>query len=36
MSARAKLRKSSDDVIARFDALWRDLGLPGSGTAIWK
>jgi hypothetical protein len=36
MSARAKLRKSSDDLIDPFDAMWRDRGLPGSGKAIWK
>jgi 4-hydroxy-3-polyprenylbenzoate decarboxylase len=25
----------SDDVIARIDALWPSLGLPGSGKSIW-
>jgi 4-hydroxy-3-polyprenylbenzoate decarboxylase len=30
-----KLRMS-DDVIAKVDAMWKDLGLPGSGKSIWK
>jgi 4-hydroxy-3-polyprenylbenzoate decarboxylase len=28
--------RMSDDVIERIDKLWPKLGLPGSGTAIWK
>ncbi len=27
--------RMSDDVIARVDAMWKDLGLPGGGKAIW-
>jgi 4-hydroxy-3-polyprenylbenzoate decarboxylase len=30
-----KLRMS-DDVIARVDAMWSELGLPGDGKGIWK
>jgi 4-hydroxy-3-polyprenylbenzoate decarboxylase len=30
-----KLRMS-DEVIARVDAMWGDLGLPGGGKTIWK
>ncbi len=30
-----KLRMS-DDVIARVDEMWQNLGLPGTGKAIWK
>jgi len=26
----------SDDVIKRVDAMWSELGLPGSGEAIWR
>ncbi len=26
----------ADDVIARIDAMWADLGLPGSGKSIWN
>jgi len=26
----------SDGVIEKVDAMWRDLGLPGSGKSIWK
>jgi 4-hydroxy-3-polyprenylbenzoate decarboxylase len=28
--------RMSDEVIARIDQLWSQLGLPGSGKAIWK
>jgi 4-hydroxy-3-polyprenylbenzoate decarboxylase len=28
--------RMSDDVIAKIDALWPQLGLPGSGKRIWK
>ncbi len=28
--------RMSDEVIRRVDALWPDLGLPGSGRAIWR
>jgi len=28
--------RMSDDVVERVDAMWKDLGLPGSGKAIWK
>jgi 4-hydroxy-3-polyprenylbenzoate decarboxylase len=28
--------RMSDDVIEKIDAMWDDLGLPGSGKAIWK
>jgi 4-hydroxy-3-polyprenylbenzoate decarboxylase len=28
--------RMSDEVIARVDQLWAQLGLPGSGKAIWK
>ena len=27
--------RMSDDVIEKVDAMWKDLGLPGSGKAIW-
>ena len=27
--------KMSDDVIEKVDAMWKELGLPGSGKAIW-
>ncbi|MDZ7629703.1 MAG: UbiD family decarboxylase [Parvularculaceae bacterium] len=27
--------RMSDDVVARVDAMWKDLGLPGPGKAIW-
>ena len=30
-----KLRMS-DDVVEKVDAMWNDLGLPGSGKAIWR
>ena len=30
-----KLRMS-DDVVAKVDAMWGDLGLPGSGKSIWR
>ena len=30
-----KLRMS-DDVVQKVDDMWADLGLPGSGKAIWK
>ncbi len=30
-----KLRMS-DEVVARVDSMWSELGLPGSGKAIWK
>ena len=26
----------SDEVVARVDSMWSELGLPGSGKAIWK
>ncbi len=28
--------RMSDAVIEKVDAMWQDLGLPGSGTKIWK
>jgi 4-hydroxy-3-polyprenylbenzoate decarboxylase len=28
--------RMSDDVVKRVDAMWKDLGLPGSGKAVWK
>jgi 4-hydroxy-3-polyprenylbenzoate decarboxylase len=28
--------RMSDDVVKKVDAMWKDLGLPGSGKAIWK
>jgi 4-hydroxy-3-polyprenylbenzoate decarboxylase len=28
--------RMSDAVIARVDSMWKDLGLPGSGRAIWR
>jgi 4-hydroxy-3-polyprenylbenzoate decarboxylase len=28
--------RMSDEVIRKVDAMWKDLGLPGSGRAIWK
>jgi 4-hydroxy-3-polyprenylbenzoate decarboxylase len=28
--------RMSDEVIARVTEMWKDLGLPGSGKAIWK
>jgi len=28
--------RMSDGVIEKVDAMWRDLGLPGSGNSIWK
>lgn len=28
--------RMSDAVIEKVDAMWQDLGLPGSGTSIWK
>jgi 4-hydroxy-3-polyprenylbenzoate decarboxylase len=28
--------RMSDEVVAKVDAIWGDLGLPGSGKAIWK
>ena len=28
--------RMSDEVVARVDAMWGKLGLPGSGRAIWK
>ncbi|MFT6581664.1 MAG: 4-hydroxy-3-polyprenylbenzoate decarboxylase [Alphaproteobacteria bacterium] len=28
--------RMSDDIIEKVDSMWRDLGLPGSGKAIWK
>jgi 4-hydroxy-3-polyprenylbenzoate decarboxylase len=28
--------RMSDEVIARVDAMWTELGLPGSGRKIWK
>jgi 4-hydroxy-3-polyprenylbenzoate decarboxylase len=28
--------RMSDDVIARVTSMWSDLGLPGTGRAIWK
>jgi 4-hydroxy-3-polyprenylbenzoate decarboxylase len=28
--------RMSDEVIARVNDMWKDLGLPGSGKAIWK
>ncbi|MGE4033152.1 MAG: UbiD family decarboxylase [Parvularculaceae bacterium] len=28
--------RMTDDVIERVDAMWADLGLPGSGNRIWK
>ena len=27
--------RMSDAVVARVDAMWKELGLPGSGKAIW-
>ena len=28
--------RMSDEVVARVDAMWGELGLPGSGKSIWK
>jgi 4-hydroxy-3-polyprenylbenzoate decarboxylase len=28
--------RMSDEVIARVDQVWSQLGLPGSGKSIWK
>jgi 4-hydroxy-3-polyprenylbenzoate decarboxylase len=28
--------RMSDEVVRKVDAMWKDLGLPGSGKAIWK
>ncbi|MCB2101794.1 MAG: UbiD family decarboxylase [Rhodobacterales bacterium] len=28
--------RMTDDVIGKVDEMWKDLGLPGSGRAIWK
>jgi 4-hydroxy-3-polyprenylbenzoate decarboxylase len=28
--------RMSDDVVKKVDAMWTELGLPGSGKAIWK
>jgi 4-hydroxy-3-polyprenylbenzoate decarboxylase len=28
--------RMSGDVVKKVDAMWKDLGLPGSGKAIWK
>jgi 4-hydroxy-3-polyprenylbenzoate decarboxylase len=28
--------RMSDEVIAKIDRLWPELGLPGSGKRIWK
>jgi 4-hydroxy-3-polyprenylbenzoate decarboxylase len=28
--------RMSDEVVKKVDAMWKDLGLPGSGKAIWK
>ncbi|MFO0988172.1 MAG: UbiD family decarboxylase [Alphaproteobacteria bacterium] len=28
--------RMSDDVVRKVDAMWNDLGLPGSGKAIWR
>ncbi len=28
--------RMSDDVVKKVDAMWKDLGLPGSGKAIWR
>ena len=30
-----KLRMA-DDVVAKVDEMWADLGLPGSGKSIWR
>ena len=27
--------RMSDEVIAKVDGMWKDLGLPGSGKSIW-
>jgi 4-hydroxy-3-polyprenylbenzoate decarboxylase len=28
--------RMSDAVVAKVDAMWKELGLPGSGKSIWK
>ena len=28
--------RMTDDVVEKVDAMWRELGLPGSGKSIWK
>jgi 4-hydroxy-3-polyprenylbenzoate decarboxylase len=31
-----KKLRMSDDIIGKVDAMWAELGLPGSGKSIWK
>ena len=34
--ARVGDRDTAEEVVEKVDRMWSDLGLPGSGKAIWK